>query len=142
MEQGLKITIRQSKTDQEGKGQTVSISNGKMNIVDVLNDWLAEAGISSGAIFRPINKGGKVSDNPISDKSVSNIVKKYAELAGYDPAELAGHSLRAGFIATAAEAGSNLFKIMDISRHKSVDTVRGYVRSAESFKDHAGSSFL
>lgn len=83
-----------------------------------------------------------MSESAISDRTVADLVKKYALLAGLDPAQFAGHSLRSGFITSAAEAGANLFKIMDVSRHKSVQTVRGYVRAAEAFKDHAGNSFL
>lgn len=63
-------------------------------------------------------------------------------MAGLDINEFGAHSLRAGFITSAAEAGANLFKIMDVSRHKSVQTVKGYVRTAELFKDHAGNAFL
>lgn len=51
-------------------------------------------------------------------------------------------SLRAGFITSAAKSGASLFKIMDVSRHRSVETVRGYVRDAELFNDHAGAAFL
>ena len=54
----------------------------------------------------------------------------------------AGHSLRAGFLTSAAGKGASIFKTMDVSRHKSVDTLRGYVRDAELFKDHAGSGLL
>ncbi len=64
------------------------------------------------------------------------------EAAGYDPAEYAGHSLRAGFLTSGAENGASLFKLMEVSRHKSMDTLRGYVRRAELFKDHAGAEFL
>ncbi len=59
-----------------------------------------------------------------------------------DPKSFAAHSLRAGFLTSAAEHGASIFKMMDVSRHKSVDTLRGYVRRADSFKDHAGAGFL
>ena len=59
-----------------------------------------------------------------------------------DPTAYSGHSLRAGFCTSAAEHGANLFKLMDVTRHRSVDTLRGYVRRADSFKDHAGAGFL
>jgi hypothetical protein len=51
-------------------------------------------------------------------------------------------SLRAGFLTSAAKRGANLLKMMDVSRHRSVDTLRGYVRDAELFKDHAGAGLL
>lgn len=139
---GAKITIRKSKTDQEAQGQTIAIYNGRLNVVGILQGYIQAAGISEGALFRPITKGGNLRPQAISDKSIAETVKKYAQLAGLDPDQFAGHSLRAGFITSAAEAGANLFKIMDVSRHKSVQTVKGYVRNAEMFKDHAGSSFL
>src|SRR3979490_1222343 len=62
--------------------------------------------------------------------------------AGLDPAVFSGHSLRAGFLTSAAAKGASIFKMMDVSRHKSVDTLRGYVRDAELFKDHAGAGLL
>jgi integrase len=73
---------------------------------------------------------------------VANIVKRRAEQAGLDPQLFSGHSLRAGFLTTAAASGASLFKMMDVSRHKKVDTVRGYIRQAEQFKDHAGAGFM
>jgi formate dehydrogenase assembly factor FdhD len=59
-----------------------------------------------------------------------------------DPAVFSGHSLRAGFLTSAAARGASIFRMMDVSRHKSVDTLRGYVREADLFRDHAGSGLL
>jgi hypothetical protein len=73
---------------------------------------------------------------------VADIVKIYAKCVGLDPALFAGHSMRAGFLTSAAKRGASIFKMMDQSRHKSVETLRGYVRDAELFKDHAGTGLL
>jgi hypothetical protein len=51
---------------------------------------------------------------------------------------LATASGNAGFLTSAAQRGASIFKMMDLSRHRSVDTLRGYVREADIFKDHAG----
>jgi hypothetical protein len=67
------------------------------------------------------------------------VVKDAAERAGFDPA---GHSLRRGFMTSAAKAGASLFKLMDVSRHKSVETLRRYVKDADAFTDHAEENFL
>lgn len=72
----------------------------------------------------------------------SRIVKAYAGRVGLDEAAYSGHSLRSGFLTSAAEAGASIFKMMDVSRHKSMDTLRNYVRRADSFKEHAGAAFL
>ena len=97
-ETGLLVTIRHSKTDQEGEGETIAISRGDRACpLKALRAWLEAADIESGAIFRPINKSGVVAPGRLSDRSVANIVKAYAERAGLDPAVFSGHSLRAGF---------------------------------------------
>lgn len=63
-------------------------------------------------------------------------------LIGLNPAAFAGHSLRAGFLTSAAKRGASIFKMMDSSRHRSVDTLRGYIREADLFKDHTGAGLL
>jgi len=92
--------------------------------------------------FRPIDKGGTVRTTRLTDRSVANIVKAYASRAGFDASGFSGHSLRAGFLTSAAGKGASIFKMMDVSRHKSVDTLRCYVRDTELFKDHAGAGLL
>ena len=140
--EGLRITITKSKTDQTGEGQVIAIYNGRLDVVGVLQDYLQTAGIRSSYIFRPMTKTDGVRPQGLTDKSVALIIKRYAAAAGMNPDEFAGHSLRAGFITSAAEAGANLFKIMDVSRHKNMQTVKRYVRQADLFKNHAGASFL
>lgn len=73
------------------------------------------------AVFRPVAKGGRVLHARLTDRSVADIVKRYAKRIGLDAASFAGHSLRAGFLTSAAARGASIFKMMDISRHKSVD---------------------
>jgi site-specific recombinase XerD len=93
-------------------------------------------------VFRPINKAGRVLHGRLTGRSVANIVKARAAKVGLKASDFAGHSLRAGFITSAAARGASLFRMMDVSRHKSVDTLRGYVRNIEAFKDHAGTGLL
>jgi len=50
--------------------------------------------------------------------------------------------IAAGFLTSAAKRGASIFKMMDQSRHGSVETLRGYVRDAEIFKEHAGMGLL
>ena len=100
------------------------------------------AGITSGPVFRAVALGGKVSDTPLADNSAARIVKRYARRVGLDPASYAGHSLRSGFLISAAESGASIWKLREVSRHKSLDTLRGYVRRVDLFKEHAGAAFL
>ncbi|MFZ1093793.1 MAG: site-specific integrase [Xanthobacteraceae bacterium] len=141
-ETGLRITIRRGKTDQEGHGATIGIVPGSVACpMTAVRAWRDAAGIATGPLFRSIRKGGKVGAR-LTDQSVADIVKKHAARVGLDPALFAGHSLRAGFLTSAAKRGASIFKMMDVSRHRSVDTLRGYVRDAEIFKDHAGAGLL
>jgi site-specific recombinase XerD len=140
---GLLVTIRRSKVDQEGEGATIAIAAGSTDCpARALTAWLKAAGISAGPVFRPINKVGKVSSTRLSDRSVANIVKAYADRAGLDGRMFSAHSLRSGFLTSAAANGASIFKMMDVSRHKSADTLRGYVQDAEFFKNHAGEGLL
>jgi hypothetical protein len=142
-EAGLRVTIRPSKTDQEAEGETIAIARGDIaSPVKALREWLDAAGLEAGPIFRPINKAGIVAATRLSDRSVANIVKAYAGSAGFDATRFSGHSLGSGFPTSAAGKGASIFKMMDVSRHKSVETLRGYVRDAELFKDHAGTGLL
>jgi site-specific recombinase XerD len=139
---GLRVTVRRSKTDQEAQGQTIAILRGVCICpVEAVDAWLAKAGINTGFVFRSVLKGGRLG-GPLPAQSVAHIVKAYATRAGLDARIFSGHSLRAGFCTSAAEHGASVWKMMDVSRHKSVQTLRGYVRNAESFKDHAGAAFL
>jgi site-specific recombinase XerD len=143
MPEGLRVTIRRGKTDQEAKGAVVAIVRGAIACpVAAFKAWITAAGITAGPLFRPIAKGERVQPARLTDRSVANIIKAHAERAGLDPASFSGHSLRSGFLTSAASRGASIFKMMDVSRHRSVDTLRGYVREAELFKDHAGTGLL
>jgi len=142
-EAGLLVTIRRSKTDQEGAGQTIAIVRGSIACpVQAVRAWIEAAGITEGAVFRPITRGGRVRALRLTAHSVAAIVKARASAIGLKASDFGGHSLRAGFITSAAAKGASLFRMMDVSRHKSVDTLRGYVRNVEAFKDHAGAGLL
>ena len=98
--------------------------------------------ITQGPVFRPVAKGGRIQATRLTDRSVADIVKAQAQRAGLDPKLFAGHSLRSGFPTSAAARGASIFKMADQSRHKSMDTLRGYVRDAEIFKRHAAEGLL
>jgi site-specific recombinase XerD len=141
-ELGFRVAIRRSKTDQEGAGQNIAIVRGSVACpITALKGWLAAAGITAGPVFRSVKRGGAVGGR-LPAQSVAEIVKCYAERVGLDPAHFAGHSMRSGFLTSAAKRGASIFKMMDQSRHRSVETLRGYVRDAEIFKEHAGAGLL
>jgi integrase len=123
---GLRLTIRQSKTDQDDEGATIAIAHGTIACpVRALRAWLDAAGIESGALFRAVNKAGAVASGRLTDRSVANIIKS---MVGSIASTFSGHSLRSGFLTSAASNGASIFKMMDVSQHKSVDRYTARLR--------------
>lgn len=138
--EGLIITVRRSKTDQEGQGRKIGIPPGADRAtcpVAALEHWRAAAHIDSGPLFRTMNRHGRILDRRLSAEGVAIVVKRYVEKIGYDPAELAGHSLRAGLATSAAAAGKSERAIMNQTGHRSVTTVRRYIRDGNLFRENA-----
>lgn len=105
---GLMVTLRRSKMDQEGAGRCVGVpygSNPATCPVRAYGAWTEAAELTKGAVFRPVDPDGNIGSARITDRGVALVVKRRAELAGMDPSEVSGHSLRAGLAAAAASAG-------------------------------------
>jgi integrase len=110
--------------------------------VKAVKAWLVAAEIAEGAVFRPVAKGGRVGAARLTDKSVCDLVKAYAARVGLDAKDFGAHSLRSGFLTSAARRGASIFKMRDVSRHKSMDVLQAYVRDADLFCDHASAGLL
>jgi integrase len=122
--EGLRITIRRSKTDQENHGAVIAIPRGSIACpVAALMTWIASASIIEGPVFRPVARGGRPLNARLTDRSVAEIVKNHAARVGLEPAQFSGHSLRSGFLTSAAARGASIFKMADQSRHKSMDVL-------------------
>jgi integrase len=148
---GLVVTLRRSKTDQDAQGRQIGVPYGrrlKMCPVRSLQSWLEVADIRSGAIFREITRGDRIATAymdklgrqrglRLSDKTVALVVKRAAKAAGFDPGRYAGHSLRGGLATSAAAAGATERSIMATTGHRSVQTVRRYIRVGELFRENA-----
>lgn len=137
---GLVVTLRRSKTDQEGEGRKIGIPHGSKPStcpVRALRTWLEGAGIVAGPLFRSVDRHGKLSTLRLSDRGVAIAVKRAAELAGLDASAFAGHSLRSGLATSAAAAGASERSIMDQTGHRSVQMVRRYIRGGSLFRDNA-----
>lgn len=139
---GALITIRRSKTDQAGEGKTKAVPHGrKLNAIAALDAWLVAARIIEGPIFRGV-RGNRVLPRRLNDRQVARIIQKRCRAVGLDAALFAGHSLRSGFITTAADAGAELTAIKEHAGHAKVETTVGYVQIADAFRNHPGKGFL
>jgi site-specific recombinase XerD len=137
---GLVVTIRRSKTDQDGAGRKIAIpygSNPETCPVRALEAWLAALGIATGALFRPVNRHGRMQPGRLSGFAVALVVKRYAAAAGLDPAKYAGHSLRAGLATAAAIGGASERSIMNQTGHRSTAMVPRYIRDGNLFRENA-----
>lgn len=141
--EGLKVIIRGSKTDQGRAGVVIAVPEGRrIKPKALLLAWMKAAAHQDGALFRKLTPSDRLTEHPMSDRSIARLVQKHAAAAGYNPTEFAGHSLRAGFLTEAEATGASIFKMQEVSRHKSVQVLAAYVRSREMFRDHAGEKFL
>ena len=138
--EGVKITIKRSKTDQFGEGMTKGLPYFDNEIycpVVNLKKWLEISKIKSGPIFRRFTKGSSLTDKRLTDQSVVLLMKEYLNLAGIENKNFAGHSLRSGFATAAAESGADERSIMAMTGHKTSQMVRRYIKEANIFKNNA-----
>ncbi|MDC3387644.1 site-specific integrase [Candidatus Pelagibacter ubique] len=140
VEEGLKINVKRSKTDQFGKGSTKGLpyfDNSQYCPVLSIKKWIEISKINSGALFRRFTKGSNLSEKRLTDQTVALLIKEYLDLAGINSKNYSGHSLRSGFATTAAEAGAEERTIMAMTGHKSTEMVRRYIKDANLFKNNA-----
>tara|TARA_B110001450_G_scaffold226406_1_gene225143 strand:- start:2905 stop:3861 length:957 start_codon:yes stop_codon:yes gene_type:complete len=138
--EGLKISLKRSKTDQFGEGLRKALpyfDSSQYCPVLSLKKWIEISKITSGPLFRRFSKGSKLSNNRLTDQTVALLIKEYLRLAGIDSKDYSGHSLRSGFATSAAESGVEERSIMAMTGHKSTEMVRRYIKEANLFKNNA-----
>ncbi|MDC0426793.1 tyrosine-type recombinase/integrase [Pelagibacteraceae bacterium] len=138
--EGLKITVKRSKTDQFGEGLTKGIPYFEKVAycpVTILQKWINISKITKGPLFRKISKGSRLLENRLTDQTVALIIKKYLNKSGIDSSNYSGHSLRSGFATSAAESGAEERSIMAMTGHKTTQMVRRYIQEANLFKNNA-----
>jgi len=140
VQEGVKIFIRRSKTDQFGEGMLKGLpyfSNKKYCPVLHLKKWLELSNIKSGPLFRKFNKGFGLNNRRLSDQTVALLLKSYLTAAGIENKNYSGHSLRSGFATASAESGADERSIMAMTGHKTTQMVRRYIKEANLFKNNA-----
>ena len=138
--EGVKITLKKSKTDQFGEGFVKAIPHFENSIycpVTSLKRWIIFSKIKKGPIFTRFSKGSKITKERLTDQSVALIIKEYLVKVGIDSKHYSGHSLRSGFATSAAESGAEERSIMAMTGHKSSEMVRRYIKEANLFKNNA-----
>ena len=138
--EGVKITLRRSKTDQFGEGMVKGLpyfSNETYCPVINLKNWLKISKIKTGPVFKRFAKGSVLTTHRLTDQTVVLIIKECLNIAGIDNHNFSGHSLRSGFATVAAESGADERSIMAMTGHKTTQMVRRYIREANIFKNNA-----
>lgn len=147
---GVMLSVRRSKTDQHGAGQQVAVwanpDEPGFCPAAALDAWLAfrrqAADLADAAsdgerpLFCGLTKAGRLTGAKLSDKAVVRLVKQAAAEAGLDPAQYAGHSLRAGLATAAGDEGAGLAELMRQTRHRSTEVALGYLRPADLWRNN------
>ena len=137
---GLIVRLNRAKTDQEGQGRLVGLPYGsdpRTCPVRAVRAWMEQSGITAGPLFRAIGRHGLVSARALHADSVGYLVKRAAGRAGLETTDYAGHSLRAGLATQAAMNGASELDIMKQTGHRSLTTVRKYIREGSLFRGNA-----
>jgi integrase len=135
--QGMRLLIVRSKTDKAGQGAELGIPRGQSPEtcpVAAVRAWLRAAAIASGPLFRKVTRWGVVEPARLHPDAVRQILSKRAAQAGvkgtlFEP--VTPHGMRAGFVTTAYQNGVPDEEIMGHTRHRSLTTMRSYVRRAK-----------
>lgn len=141
---GLLVALRRAKTDQTGRGRIVAVpfDDGTRCLAETIQDWLSAVDQSLGPLFRSIRRGGIVTSNRLSSRAVADIIKRKVRQIGLNPAEFSGHSLRSGFVTSAAEAGANHTNIREQTGHQNHETLATYLRRSSPFANNSASLAL
>ena len=144
VEHGLLIYLRHSKTDQAGEGRKIAIPYARGVVCPVLSlkEWLTTSNICHGPLFRQVIGHSRIYDVKLSTHAVAIIVKNYASLLNLDASKFSGHSLCAGLVTSAAQAGVSAWKIKQQTGHKSDAMLYRYIRDARLFVDNAAGAVL
>jgi integrase len=140
---GLIVTLRRSKTDQEGASFTKGIPVGTSDATCpkyALEAWIQLSGITSGALFRPIDRWGNIGTRALSPLGVARAVKRALWAVDVDATAYSGHSLRAGLVTAAAMAGVSERVIMQQTGHKHTAMLRRYIREGSLFRENAAAA--
>jgi integrase len=142
--EGLIITLRRSKTDQEGRGRRIGIphARGRWCPVREVQAWVEAAEIEGGPLFLSLRKGGVITADRLSGEAVSALIKRHVGEIGFDAAKFSGHSLRAGFVTSAARAGIATHLIRAQTGHASDATMNRYIRQGCLFRGNAAGQLL
>jgi integrase len=141
--EGIALTLPRSKGDQEGEGVVVAIPHARRKVlcaVRAVNAWLEKSGLVEGALFRGIDRYGRISDDRLWPASIYEIVVARCASAGIDG--VGAHSLRAGAATSALGNGAPIDLVAKHLRHKSMETTRIYDRRANQFKNHPMAAVL
>ena len=119
------LTLRASKTDQEGTGETLYVCDATWYI---LTQYLERADITRGAVFRSIRRGGHIQPQRLTPHSARRIIQKRAADAGVE-GFISGHSPRVGSAVSLAQAGATVVDMQVAGRWKSSQMPAHYAKA-------------
>lgn len=135
---GMDVRIRETKTKNDDLVKGIVFTYNDFCPVKATQAWIHSGMITSGALFRSIDRHGNMKDR-LSDKSISLILKKYIGELGMNVNDFAAHSLRSGLSTSAAMMGMTDIAIMKQTGHKTREMVDRYVQAGLRYKNNASS---
>jgi len=115
---------------KRNKVRSVPMPNWAKQAID---EYASAADLTSGIIFRPVNRGGNMVAERMTEQAIYNIVVEYAEALGFG--KLAPHDLRRTFAKLAHQGGSTLDQIQLSLGHGSIQTTERYLGVEQDLTD-------
>ena len=126
----FKIKLRRSKTDQDGIGHWLHLSNASQQAILT---WIEASNIATGKIFRGIKRGQIITED-LSSAQINRIYKSIAARSSTDESlvkQISGHSTRIGAAQDLLNTGASLPMIMQRGRWSKTDTVIRYIENTK-----------
>lgn len=151
-DRGLRVVLRRSKKNQEGRREVKAIPSSAEAILAAVREWLRRRGPRPGPLFLSAWVDGTLKDHRMAGKDVGRMVVRRLVRAGMlrplrelraarERNPFGAHSLRSGFVTSAHRAGARVADIMRTTG-QSMKTVHDYIQEADEFENTAGEGVL
>ena len=123
------VTVRRSRTDPFANSATLYLGAPTIRRIETWTSTATAAGteIASGPLFRRIRRGQNITEEPLSTRSIREIVRRTAAAVGIDGAS--GHSLRVGSAVSLVRSGASLLEAQQAGRWASPSMPGHYARN-------------
>lgn len=131
---GISIFLSHSKTDRDASGRIYEMPALRAYCpASAYIDWIQASSITSGLVFRSINRWGRLAETGIHKQSIGHIINRVANALFPGEPHFSTHSLRHGFADWAVRAGWDMTMLMEHVGWRSIENAKRYMPKRKDF---------